>query len=55
LAQGIAALISSAYPDRTVTYGGPIDASGAILAHLMIGRSSRLVRLIPNGGAAVRA
>lgn len=47
LAQGIAPLISAAYPGSAVTGVGPMNASGKILARVMIGNSARLVRLTP--------
>ena len=46
-AQSLASLLSPVYLGGDVTSGGPIDASGRILARVMIGRSSRLVRLVP--------
>jgi hypothetical protein len=47
LAQGLASLVSPAYPGSSVTGGGPLNASGKILARVMIGNSARLVRLTP--------
>ncbi|MEJ8835598.1 PKD domain-containing protein [Ramlibacter sp. AN1133] len=39
--------LSPAYPGATVGTAGPINASGQILARVMIGRSHRLVKLTP--------
>lgn len=52
LAQDLGALVSPAYPplpppDALVTRGGPMNRDGVILAKMMIGRSARLVRLVP--------
>jgi hypothetical protein len=41
------ASLSSAYPDSTIEAGGPINDEGTILAQVMIGRSDRLVKLVP--------
>lgn len=46
LAQPLDGLLSTAY-DGVVTDGGPLNASGEILAQVLIGRSPRLVRLVP--------
>lgn len=45
--QPLADLLSPAYGDRVVTVGGPINASGQILAQVMVGRAVRLMRLSP--------
>jgi hypothetical protein len=47
LARPIADLLSPAYADRVVTVGGPITEAGEILAQVMVGRSVRLIRLVP--------
>lgn len=47
LAEPLAARLSPAYQGNDVTTGGPITAAGSILAQVMIGRSPRLVRLLP--------
>lgn len=47
LAQPLAPLVSSAYGGGYVTFAGPLNDSGEILAGILIGRSTRLVRLIP--------
>ena len=47
LAQRVAPLVAPAYQGGDVTRAGPINESGAFLAELMIGRSTRLVRLVP--------
>jgi len=46
LAQPLADLLSPAYPGSAITAGGPMNAAGQILARVLIGRSSRLVRLV---------
>jgi hypothetical protein len=46
-AQALASLLTSAYPGSSVTRGGALNASGRILAQVMIGNSPRLVRLTP--------
>lgn len=46
-AQSLASLVSTAYPEATVGWGGPTDASGAVLTQVMIGRSQRVARLVP--------
>jgi hypothetical protein len=46
LAQPLAALLSPAYPGSAITAGGPMNSAGQILARVLIGRSSRLVRLV---------
>lgn len=43
----LAERLSPAYPGATVVDGGPMNASGQILAQVMIGRSERLVKLTP--------
>jgi hypothetical protein len=53
----LAPLVSPAYQQGDVTFGGPMNAQGRILTHLMIGRSPRLVRLTPSqacGAACIR-
>ena len=48
LAQDIAPLVSAAYGGSPVTGVGPINASGQILAEMIIGQSGRrVVRLVP--------
>lgn len=47
LTQSLADFLSPAYRDRVVTEGGPMNASGQILAQVMVGRSVRLMRLSP--------
>jgi len=47
LAQSLADLLSSAYKGAAVTTGGPMNSLGQILARVMIGNSSRLMRLTP--------
>jgi hypothetical protein len=48
LAQSLAALLSPAYGGIPVTNAGPRNASGKIVANVMLGRSpGRLVRLVP--------
>ena len=49
-AQPLAGLLSPAYrsgDSGDVVEGGPVNAAGQILARVMIGRSPRLVRLVP--------
>lgn len=52
LAQSLAGLLAAPYlyPDLAstpVTFGGPMNSQGQILAQVLLGRSSRLVRLVP--------
>ena len=47
LAQPLAPLVSPAYAGGEITTSGPMNATGQILAQLMVGRSPRLVRLVP--------
>lgn len=48
LLQNLAPLVSSAYGSSSeLTSVGPINASGQILAEMIIGQSQRLVRLVP--------
>ncbi len=47
LAQGLSGLISPAYGTTFVSMGGPMNASGQILAQVLFGTSPRLVRLTP--------
>jgi probable HAF family extracellular repeat protein len=48
LAQPLAPLVSPAYGGSVVTRVGPLNASGQILAQIIIGQSRRLVRLVPD-------
>jgi hypothetical protein len=48
LLQDVAPLISSAYGSSDLTSIGPMNASGQILAKMIIGQSQRLVRLVPS-------
>jgi len=45
--QPLTPLLSPAYHSSGITRGGPINASGQILAHVLIGNSSRLMKLLP--------
>lgn len=47
LGQALAPLLSPAYAGATVGDGGPMSASGQILAQVMIGRSQRLMKMTP--------
>jgi probable HAF family extracellular repeat protein len=47
LAQPLAPLLSPAYGGETIGMGGPMNASGRILARVMVGRSERLMKLVP--------
>jgi len=47
LAQSLALLVSPAYGATALTFTGPMNASGKILAEMIIGMSRRLVRLVP--------
>jgi probable HAF family extracellular repeat protein len=47
ITQPLAPLLSLAYPGAVVTAGGTINDAGHILAQVMIGNSSRLMRLSP--------
>ena len=47
LGQALTPLLSPAYAGATVGDGGPMNASGQILTHVMIGRSQRLMKLTP--------
>jgi hypothetical protein len=48
LLQGLAALVSPAYAGSVLTTAGPMNASGQILARMIIGQSGqRLVKLVP--------
>ena len=47
LAQPLAPLLSPAYDSLGIATGGPMNASGRILAQVFIGNSRRLMRLIP--------
>lgn len=46
-AQGLSARVSAAYPGAVVTSAGSRNATGQILASVMVGRSARLMRLTP--------
>jgi hypothetical protein len=48
LAQSIAPLVSPAYQGGDVTVGGQRNEAGTILAEMLIGRSARVVRLVPD-------
>jgi hypothetical protein len=45
--QPLAGLISPAYPGATVGGGGPMNNAGQILTSVMIGRSSRVMKMTP--------
>lgn len=47
LAQPLTPLLSPAYQGAEIAYGGPMNSAGQILTQVMIGRSVRLVRLVP--------
>jgi probable HAF family extracellular repeat protein len=47
LAQPLSGLLSPAYQAGGVSGGGPMNSAGQILARVMIGRSPRVMRLIP--------
>ncbi|MGE5208101.1 MAG: hypothetical protein ACM3KL_02095, partial [Alphaproteobacteria bacterium] len=47
LLQSLAALVSPAYAGGVLTRAGPMNASGHVLARMIIGQSSRLVKLVP--------
>lgn len=47
LAQPLAPLLSPAYKGATIGGGSSMNASGQILAKVMIGRSQRVMRLVP--------
>lgn len=47
LAQPLQGLLSPAYGGAAVTMGGAMNASGAILTRIIIGRSQRLMRMVP--------
>jgi hypothetical protein len=47
LATSLAARVSPAYQGAAVTTGGPMNAAGHILAQVFIGRSPRLMKLVP--------
>lgn len=46
-AQSLAGLLSPAYGGATSSMGGQMNAAGAILTRLMIGRSERVMRMVP--------
>jgi hypothetical protein len=52
LAQALGPMVSPAYGTVDVTVGGPISAKGEILTQVVVGRSQRLVRLVPVGGCS---
>ena len=45
--QGLTGLLSPAYGGAFVASGGPMNASGAILTTFFVGRSPRLMRMVP--------
>ena len=45
--QALAALVSPAYPGVTVGGGGPMNSAGQILTRVMIGRSQRVMKMVP--------
>jgi probable HAF family extracellular repeat protein len=47
LAQSLAPLLSPAYGAATIGIGGPMNNAGQILTRIMIGKSERLMRLVP--------
>ena len=47
LTQPLSPLLSPAYQSGGITKGGPINNAGQVLAHVLIGNSSRLMRLNP--------
>jgi hypothetical protein len=47
LARPLASLLSPAYRGASIGMGGPMNSAGRILATVMIGRSYRLMRLVP--------
>ncbi len=49
VAQSLGTRMSPAYPGASVTTVGRLNAAGEILAHVQIGRSSRVVKLTPVG------
>ena len=46
-AQGLASMVSTAYPSPSLTLAGDMNSSGDILAQMAIGASYRLVKLTP--------
>jgi hypothetical protein len=52
LAQPLGPQVSPAYGTVDVTVGGPINSEGEILTQVIVGRSQRLVRLVPTGGCS---
>lgn len=50
VAQSLASLLSPAYQGAEVTKAGPMNSAGQILAQVIIGRSQRLMRLVPAQG-----
>jgi hypothetical protein len=49
-AQPLTDVLSPAYRDRVITEGGTMNGSGQILAQVMVGRDTRLMRLVPAAG-----
>ncbi len=47
LAQPLRQFVSPAYGNPDVPWGGPMNAGGEVLAQVIVGRSERLVRLVP--------
>lgn len=47
LAESLAPLVSAAYKGGDITVAGPMNENGQILAKMIIGRSARLVKLVP--------
>ena len=47
LAQPLKPLLSPAYGGGDVTFGGPLNSRGQVLAEVLIGRSARLMKLTP--------
>ena len=47
LAQPLTPLLSPAYQGSEIAHGGPMNSAGQILSQVMIGRSVRVVRLVP--------
>jgi hypothetical protein len=52
LAQPLGPMVSPAYGTVDVSLGGPINTKGEILTQVIVGRSQRLVRLVPVSGCA---
>jgi probable HAF family extracellular repeat protein len=47
LAQSLTSLLSPAYQGSAITWGGPMNEAGQVLAGVMIGQHARLMRLLP--------